>query len=329
MSGARCYPVAILAGGLATRLRPLTETIPKALVDVDGEPFIAHQLRLLQQHGVRARRALRRATSASMIAASTSATGRGSGSTSRSPSTAPQLLGTGGALKRALPLLGDAFFVLYGDSYLPFDYRRGRRRPSRASGKLGADDRVPQRRTAGTRATWSSRDGRIVAYDKTHRTPRMHHIDYGLGAAARGALRRRPERARRTTWRRSTRRCWRAASWPATRSHERFYEIGSVRGARGDARATWPPRRLTPRDARHELRRRNTSPKPPQIIDQLDQQAPSSAVVDAAGGHCAPAAAACSSSASAAAPPTPRTPSTTSARSPASRPTRRPTTSPS
>jgi MurNAc alpha-1-phosphate uridylyltransferase len=41
-------PVAILAGGLATRLRPLTEQIPKALIDVNGEPFVAHQLRLLR-----------------------------------------------------------------------------------------------------------------------------------------------------------------------------------------------------------------------------------------------------------------------------------------
>jgi MurNAc alpha-1-phosphate uridylyltransferase len=45
-------PTAILAGGLATRLRPLTEAIPKALVDVHGEPFIAHQLRLLRANGI-------------------------------------------------------------------------------------------------------------------------------------------------------------------------------------------------------------------------------------------------------------------------------------
>ena len=44
-------PIAILAGGLATRLRPVTETVPKALIEVAGEPFLAHQLRLLQRHG--------------------------------------------------------------------------------------------------------------------------------------------------------------------------------------------------------------------------------------------------------------------------------------
>ena len=45
------FPVVVLAGGLATRLRPLTERVPKALVEVNGEPFLAHQLRLLRSKG--------------------------------------------------------------------------------------------------------------------------------------------------------------------------------------------------------------------------------------------------------------------------------------
>ena len=47
------YPVAILAGGLATRLRPITEKIPKSLVPVAGRPFLAHQLELLRSRGIR------------------------------------------------------------------------------------------------------------------------------------------------------------------------------------------------------------------------------------------------------------------------------------
>ncbi|NBO32681.1 MAG: nucleotidyl transferase, partial [Cyanobacteria bacterium WB6_1B_304] len=46
------FPVAILAGGLALRLRPITETIPKALVDVAGKPFIIRQLNYLHQQGI-------------------------------------------------------------------------------------------------------------------------------------------------------------------------------------------------------------------------------------------------------------------------------------
>ena len=49
----REMPVAILAGGLATRLRPLTEKVPKVLLPVAGKPFLAHQLELLRRQGLR------------------------------------------------------------------------------------------------------------------------------------------------------------------------------------------------------------------------------------------------------------------------------------
>ena len=113
-------PVAILAGGLATRLRPLTETIPKSLVEINGEPFLWHQLRLLRASGIESRRPLPR-----LSRRDGARIGRRRRRL-RSPHRIflrrrPVLLGTAGALKRALPLLGDSFFVLYGDSYLPCD----------------------------------------------------------------------------------------------------------------------------------------------------------------------------------------------------------------
>ena len=46
-------PAVILAGGLATRLGPLTENIPKAMIEVAGQPFLWHQLTLLRRSGIR------------------------------------------------------------------------------------------------------------------------------------------------------------------------------------------------------------------------------------------------------------------------------------
>ena len=44
-------PVAILAGGLATRLGPLSRETPKCLIEVAGRPFVHHQLRQLTRPG--------------------------------------------------------------------------------------------------------------------------------------------------------------------------------------------------------------------------------------------------------------------------------------
>ena len=113
-------PVAILAGGLATRLRPLTETIPKSLVEINGEPFLNHQLRLLRQNGVD-RVVLCLSHLGEMVRDSVG-DGRAFNLHIDYSFDGPTLLGTAGALKRALPLLGESFFILYGDSYLPIDW---------------------------------------------------------------------------------------------------------------------------------------------------------------------------------------------------------------
>jgi NDP-sugar pyrophosphorylase family protein len=89
-----------------------------------------------------------------------------------------KLLGTGGAIKHALPLLGDEFFVLYGDSYLPVEYRPIAEFFHR-SDKLGC---MAVYRNEGRYDTSNVvfRDGEIVVYDKKNRAPEMQHIDYGL-----------------------------------------------------------------------------------------------------------------------------------------------------
>ncbi|HMG21378.1 MAG TPA: sugar phosphate nucleotidyltransferase, partial [Kofleriaceae bacterium] len=127
-------PVAILAGGLATRLGPITRAVPKALLDVAGKPFVVHQLALLRAAGIR-RVVLCVAHLADQIEA-VLGDGRDHGVEIAYSSDGDQLLGTGGALRRALPLLGDRFLVLYGDSYLTCDYA-AIARAFVASGKLG------------------------------------------------------------------------------------------------------------------------------------------------------------------------------------------------
>jgi len=171
------FPVAILAGGLATRLRPATETIPKALIEVGGEPFLAHQLRLLTRSGIE-RVVLCIAHRGEQIQ---QYAGNGSrfGVHLEYSYDGPRLLGTAGALRQALMMLGESFFVLYGDSYLPCDYRAVEQ-TFLDSGKLGLMT-VFHNESKWDTSNVEFSGGRLLAYDKGARTPRMRHIDYGLG----------------------------------------------------------------------------------------------------------------------------------------------------
>ena len=171
------WPVAILAGGLATRLRPITEKIPKSLVAVADQPFLSHQLRLLQAAGIR-KVVLCVGYRGEMIGREFGE-GGSFGVELNYSFDGPELLGTGGALKKALPLLGDKFMVLYGDSYLPIDYAA----PARAfaaSGKPGLMTVFRNENRWEPSNVWFE-DGEIKRYDKTCLAPEMKHIDYGLG----------------------------------------------------------------------------------------------------------------------------------------------------
>jgi len=171
------WPVAILAGGLATRLRPITEKIPKALITVAGQPFLAHQLRLLHSAGIR-KVVLCLGYHGEMIEREFG-DGSNLGVELSYSYDGPELLGTGGALKKALPLLGQRFFVLYGDSYLPIDYAA----PARAFVAIGRLGLMTVFRNEGrwdTSNVWFQ-DGAIKSYSKKEQRPEMQHIDYGLG----------------------------------------------------------------------------------------------------------------------------------------------------
>jgi N-acetyl-alpha-D-muramate 1-phosphate uridylyltransferase len=178
------WPVAILAGGLATRLRPITEKIPKALISVADQPFLTHQLRLLRKEGIR-KVVLCLGYRGEMIEQEFG-DGSGIGMELNYSFDGPDLLGTGGALKKALPLLGAKFFVLYGDSYLPIDYTA----PARAflvSEKEGLMTVFRNEGRWDTSNVWFQ-DGTIRSYSKKDRTSEMQHIDYGLGILSAKAL---------------------------------------------------------------------------------------------------------------------------------------------
>ena len=177
MTKPRDLPVAILAGGLATRLKPITEKIPKLLVEVAGEPFFSHQLRLLKGAGLN-RLVLCVGYLGERIVEAYGDGAKGGISIDYSFD-GPKLLGTGGALIRALPKLGDAFYVLYGDSYLPIDYLAVGEAFLK-SGKQGLMTVFENREKYDASNVWFH-DGVIRSYDKKDKVPEMRHIDYGLG----------------------------------------------------------------------------------------------------------------------------------------------------
>jgi NDP-sugar pyrophosphorylase family protein len=181
-------PVAILAGGLATRLRPATEKIPKSLLEVNGEPFIVHQLRLLKAGGV-SQVVLCVGFLGEMVH-DVVKNGHAYGLDVHYSFDGPALLGTAGALKRALPALGKAFLTLYGDSYLLCDYTGVAREfeVSRKQALMTVFRNDGQWDTSNV----EFEDGVILAYDKKERTPRMKFIDYGLGAFTARAFERVP-----------------------------------------------------------------------------------------------------------------------------------------
>jgi N-acetyl-alpha-D-muramate 1-phosphate uridylyltransferase len=179
-------PVAILAGGLATRLGPLTQKVPKALLPVAGRPFIHWQLTLLAQQGV-TEVVLCVGHLGEQIEA-TVGDGSGFGMTVRYSCDGAVLLGTGGALKHALPLLGEAFFVLYGDSYLrcSFTAVQAAYEASAAAGLMTVFCNENRWETSNV----LFRDGRVVQYDKRSPRPDMRHVDYGLSILSTQALQR-------------------------------------------------------------------------------------------------------------------------------------------
>jgi NDP-sugar pyrophosphorylase family protein len=170
-------PVVILAGGLATRMRPVTEKIPKSMIDVNGKPFIYHQLRLLKDKGI-SHVILCLGYLGEQVAGYV-----GNGDDFRLQVDCffdgDKLLGTGGAIKHIGEKLPVRFFVLYGDSYLDIDYKAVET-AYYSSAKRGLMTIFKNENKWDT-SNIIFKNGEIIKYSKKSKINEMNYIDYGLG----------------------------------------------------------------------------------------------------------------------------------------------------
>lgn len=170
------FPLVILAGGLATRIRPITEQIPKALVEVGGEPFIAHQLRLLRARGIK--EVIISAWYLGEMLQEYLGTGSEFGLQVQYVFDGQKPLGTAGAVRKALKFLEGPFFVLNGDTYFPCDY-------AAIQTFFDAHSQAGLMTVNYNQMDWHEsnvelRAGKIIQHQKQNQDPRMKHVDAGL-----------------------------------------------------------------------------------------------------------------------------------------------------
>ncbi len=176
-------PICLLAGGLGTRLGAAAAGRPKALVEVAGEPFTFHVLRLLRAAG-----ATRVVYCVGHLGAQIEKTvgHRREGLDIAYSYDGPGLDGTLGALRRARPLLGERFLYLYADTYLRIDYAAAEAAWQRSGLSALMTVLRNENRWGPSNARF---DGtRVTAYDKTNPSAEMTYIDYGLGGLSGAAL---------------------------------------------------------------------------------------------------------------------------------------------
>jgi NDP-sugar pyrophosphorylase family protein len=174
----------ILAGGLGTRLHPLTDKIPKAMLPVQGRPFLEYQLAYLAEGGVddivlcvgHLGRQIREHFG----------DGQRFGVRIRYGDEGERLMGTAGAIKAVVTMLRDAFFVVYGDSYAPVEFADVMAHFQRHDSPglmvvLRNEDRWD-------RSNVVVRDNLVAVYDKQRKHPGMDYIDYGVSAFRRKAF---------------------------------------------------------------------------------------------------------------------------------------------
>jgi len=225
-------PCVILAGGLGTRMRPYTESFPKALVPVAGIPFADLQLRRLAEAGIdrvvyclgyRASMLMDHVGDGSRLGLHVEYVDEGE-----------TLRGTAGALRHALDegRLTDEFHVLYGDSYLTLDFEAVEA-AWRSSG-FPVQMTVLHNQGRWDRSNVVFEDGRVVVYEPD---PKRHHegmdwIDYGLSTLTREVVERQVGAGEVEQLSALWSRLSSAGELAGFEVGTRFYEVGSAEGLR-------------------------------------------------------------------------------------------------
>ena len=172
------YSLAILAGGLASRLGEVTRKIPKSLIEIAGKPFIFHQLEMLSSQGIK-NVVLCLGHLGDMIE-SRVGNGANFNLNIKYSYDGQKQLGTGGSLKKALPFLGENFFVLYGDSFLPISFKKVEKAYNANSvDKLGLMTIIYNENLWDKSNVLFHRNN-LIKYNKKNIDSEMKYIDYGL-----------------------------------------------------------------------------------------------------------------------------------------------------
>ena len=175
----------ILAGGLATRLRPLTESIPKCMLKIQGKPFMEYQIDLLRSKGIK--RILLCLGYLSEQVTGYFRNGRAWGVQISYSLEDDQLLGTGGALRQAYPLLEQEVLLLYGDSYpdFPWPEMSAHFRKTKSAALM----LVHRNQNQWDKSNVVLENGYVKVYDKKNSLPEMEYIDAGLSLLKKEAVR--------------------------------------------------------------------------------------------------------------------------------------------